>query len=76
MKRKDKIKLCTGCESLYKTIEFVSGELPVLNCTMDPIYEDRECPCLICLVKMRCIISDSECEEFMEYRRNIPVRLL
>lgn len=77
MNRKEKIKICTGCESLYNHISSVAGDpLAIINCTMTPTYEGTECPCLKCLVKMRCNILDSDCEEFITYRHNIPVRLL
>ncbi len=77
MKIEEKVKLCKGCESLYTFLEYTDGGgRDIINCNMIPVYKDTECPCLKCLVKMRCIIDDSDCEEFIAYRHNLPLRLM
>lgn len=70
-----KVKLCYGCESLFIDLKTTEGKISrQFNCKMVPMTEDSECPCIKCLVKMRCIIDDSECEPFTKYRRSLPIK--
>ncbi len=72
MNREKKIQICRGCESLFPDDPKQQHNL---NCRMEPMYEDKQCPCLTCLVKMRCRVEKG-CEEFAKYRRNLPLRYL
>lgn len=63
------INICKGCESLYSDMN-----PNTLNCQMAPEHNGIQCPCINCLVKMRC--RDSECDMFQNYRKNLPIKYL
>ena len=60
------INICRGCESLYDDTK--TGNI---NCRMAPEHDGIQCPCIKCLVKMRCRIDN--CKDFQNYRMNLPV---
>jgi len=60
------INICKGCESLYADTPNSD-----FNCKMAPECDGRQCPCIECLVKMRCRVN--ECDEFQNYRKNLHI---
>jgi hypothetical protein len=50
---------CEGCNF------FIVGEGPHCGLGANVFFEDKPCPCSICLVKMMC---ENECEEFYKFR--------
>ena len=65
--RRFDINICKGCESLYSD----APNSDSFNCKMAPEYDGRQCPCVDCLVKMRCRVE--ECEEFQSYRGDMSL---
>jgi hypothetical protein len=55
------IKECEGCATLGSTN----------SCSY--CNDKLTCPCSICLIKAMC---NESCDEFEEYRRKIPVKLI
>ncbi len=55
---------CKECDSL------LSRDLGGFNCRMAHEYDDKQCPCLDCLVKTMC---QSECDDFIAYREGLPL---
>ncbi len=51
-------ELCKGCKSYWNIYK------NELNCSVDPIKDNKQCPCTVCLIKGMCRES---CEEFREY---------
>jgi len=50
----DKKKICKGCMSI---IQF-------RTCTVEPIKNNKHCPCSLCLVKTMC---SEPCEDFKKH---------
>ena len=51
--------ICEGCKSLK------SKHLGIYKCGTVPFKKDnKQCPCLICLIKSMCTIA---CQEFKDY---------
>lgn len=52
---------CKGC--------FCYGYEPKSNmiCTLKPFYNNKQCPCLTCLVKTVCQCYDNECKLYYEF---------
>lgn len=53
---------CKGCSSY--------NESEGLYCSLKPVYNQKQCPCLTCLVKPICMADDSECKIYHDFARN------
>jgi len=51
----NKLELCKGCKS-YLNIYTNRSRLdsPIRRCLADPIKNDKQCPCIECLIKGMC----------------------
>ena len=55
---------CRGCASFDPKIGLV---ITGLTCSLKPIYKDKQCPCITCLVKMICMSDDEECKTYHDF---------
>ena len=53
--------ICEGCAS-YKIFGMNEKAIP---CIVSPIKGNKQCPCLICLIKSMC---ENSCKEYREYK--------
>lgn len=61
-------EICRGCSS-YKPEEHMSINGIGLTCELKPIYKGKQCPCITCLVKMRCMSDDSDCHTYYKFAK-------
>jgi len=58
-------KKCSGCRVLQKPMTIMG----YLECNLNPVFNDQQCPCITCLVKAVCTESDYDCEKYHEFAK-------
>jgi hypothetical protein len=70
MKHKD----CKGCKSFgidkNNTLLWVDQ-----HCELKPVFENKQCPCSTCLVKVTCTADDSECDMYYQFSKQQYIKI-